>query len=98
MAREIVAIKIASGEELLGKVIEEDDTSITLSDVLGLIAQNTQQGMQIGLAPFMMSNPEGDLKIERHAIVTQTTPGADLEKGYLERTSKIDLSSRLPGQ
>ena len=97
MANEIIAIKLISGEELLGKVQSENDTSIVLSDVLGLIAQQTPTGVQIGLGPFMMSNPEGDLGIEKNAIVVRTTPNADLEKGYMERTSKIDLTSKLPG-
>jgi hypothetical protein len=98
MAQEIIAIKIISGEELLGKVKSEDDTTITLSDVLGLMAQQTATGVQIGLAPFMMSNPEGDLSVEKSAIVVRTTPSTDLERGYIERTSTIDLTSRLPGQ
>lgn len=97
MAQEIIAIKLISGEELIGKVLKEDDDAVTLGDVLGLLAQQTQTGMQIGLVPFMMSNPEGDLEFSRTAITTRTTPSAELEKGYMERTSKIDLTSKLPG-
>ena len=97
MAQDIVAIKLVSSEELIGKVLSDDDDTITLGDVLGLIAQQTPTGMQVGLVPFMMSNPEGDLTFQKSAITTRTTPSAELEKGYLERTSKIDLTSKLPG-
>lgn len=97
MAQQIIAIKLVSGEELIGKVLSETDSTVTLGDVLGLMAQQTQTGMQIGLVPFMMSNPEGDLEFNTNAITTRTTPSAKLEQGYLERTSKIDLSSKLPG-
>lgn len=97
MSKEIKAFKLISGEEVLGKVIGEGSDHVVLEDALALHAQPGPQGMQIGLIPFMMSNTTArEIQFERSAIVCSTEPSKELQDGYLQQTSSIDLTTKLP--
>ena len=100
MAQEIVALKLSSSEEVLGKLVKENEEQVVLDTVLGLLAQpGPDGGVRIGLVPFMMSNPDADhVVFERYNIVCRTSPSKALLDGYLQQISSIDLTSKLPGK
>ncbi len=100
----VKAFKLLNGEEIAGDVTDEDNETFTLDKTrqLGLV-QLPVPGMpepQIvpQFVPWLLGNPEGtNLTLRKTSIVAGPSelPSA-LEKLYLEQTSTLDLSTRLP--
>lgn len=83
---DVVTIKLASGEELIGKLLEETDTFIKLKTPLTLVA--SQQGL--GLQQFLFTgDPEGTIKIGQNAITVMTKTVDNFAKLYIERTTGL---------
>lgn len=96
MSKEVKAFRLVSGEEILGKVVAETDDVYVLEDVRALHAQPGPQGMQIGLIPYMLSNPElKSFTLRRSAVIGVTEPTAELENGYLQQTSGIAIATSV---
>jgi len=93
MAEEVIAIKLVSGEEVISRVKERGDTTITL-DRPNMIAIAPGPGGQVGiqLVPWFVSNQDGTFNVSLSSIVAETTPAKELEAGYLEKTSGIALT------
>ncbi len=86
----VVVIKLISGEDVIGKLVEDrtDEVVLTLNDARYIMP--TEKG--IGLMPIMIANPEAQLSINRSAIaINEITVVAELEKAYLSQTSGLDL-------
>ena len=98
--------------DLEAQVQEPDDTSdvvaiaglyltpvITLHKPRVLIMQQTQNGIQVGLAPFNIEDDKDAISIEvfrdKVLSVFPLPKGSRLVTSYLESTTKIDLSSKM---
>ena len=69
----IKALKLVSSEEVLGEVVSEAKTSITLKNVVTVAVQQTEKGPALGFLPFMPYLPKNveiafDLK---HVILSE---------------------------
>lgn len=54
--------------------------------------------MQVQLIPFMMSNQDAkEHTLQRTAVVVKTKPSSELEQAFLQASSGIDLTTKLPG-
>lgn len=83
---DVITIKLASGEELVGKLVEETDAFIKLKTPLTLVA--SQQGL--GLQQFLFTgDPEGTIKIGQNAITVMTKTVDNFAKLYTERTTGL---------
>jgi len=93
MSEKVIAIKLVSGEEIISRVKERNDTFLVLDrpNMIGLAPAQGGMGISIQLMPWMASNQDGDITVFVEHIVAETTPDAELEKGYLTRTSGIAL-------
>ena len=94
MSTEVISLKISTSEELIARVVERKDDSIVLDQprAIGLTqGQDGSVGMQ--LIPFMASNQDGEITVYNNHIVAETTPAKELEEGYLQQTSLIDLGT-----
>jgi len=91
MSEEVTALKLASGEEIISRVVTRSEETIVLDrpNMIGL--HGTKDGVAIQLMPWMASNQDGEITIFTNHIVGETKPDAELEKGYLSRTSSIAL-------
>ena len=73
---------------------------ITLHKPRVLIMQQTQNGIQVGLAPFNIEDDKDAIPIEvfrdKVLSVFPLPKGSRLVTSYLESTTKIDLSSKMP--
>ena len=73
---------------------------LTLRKPRVLIMQQTQNGIQVGLAPFNIEDDKDAIPIEvfRDKILSvfPLPKGSRLVTSYLESTTKIDLSSKMP--
>lgn len=83
---DVVSIKLSSGEELIGKLLEETHDTITLSKPLML--SMTQQGM--GLAPYMFTvNPESKISFNEKNIITIVKTMDTMAKQYIQSTTGL---------
>jgi hypothetical protein len=83
---DVVSIKLSSGEELVGKLLEETHDTITLSKPLML--SMTQQGM--GLAPYMFTvNPESKISFNEKNIITIVKTMDTMAKQYIQSTTGL---------
>jgi len=87
----VYTIKINSGEELVAKVIEQHQDTITISDPLS-IAQ-TSKGMS--LIPSMFTvDPDKEIRINTNSISFYGYTEANTKDQYLAMTAGIQLPDK----
>lgn len=92
----ILLMKLTSGEEVIGKLVEDLDDKLILSSVRVLIAHPGPNGqMAIGMIPWLTGAPENDVEVDKSSIIGK--PRGDLPKqledGYLQQTSGLAFAS-----
>ena len=90
-------IHISSGRDVIGKVVEETDTTITLEHALIVhVVPNSDGQYGIALPPYDPINPEGQTRFFKAQIVSELLSVPDgMEKAYLQQTSNIQIVSAL---
>ncbi len=89
----IVAFRITTGDEIIGKITDMDKESITIKKPCGLQIQ--PQSGQVGLAPAtVLGDPDEDVAYQRSAILAVMKPRPDAVESYKEYASKIALLSK----
>lgn len=100
MSSNILLAKLQSGEEVIGRIKEETDTSYKLATVKLLMVQPDQSGqMSVGMIPWMLGAPDSDTWLEKSMISGRAAnvPKA-LEDGYLQQTSGIQFATSGAGK
>jgi hypothetical protein len=87
----IVALKLTSGEEVIA--MKRIDGSYSKPRVIQMV--HTQNGVQAGLVPWILSNPDETVRVNQSAILAEVDVVGDVEKSYLQQTSTLDLSTKL---
>lgn len=100
---QIVAMKLVSGEEIIGKFKEPvivspgtGPSDIVLYDVRMLIMVPTQQGIGIAIQPWLTTvdiNAEITIK-ERHIMIPVWEVPKEIETAYLKAVSSIEIVTR----
>jgi len=86
----VVAIRIVTGDEVIGEITDMDKESITLKKPCGL--QINPQSGEIILAPAtMLGDPTKPVAYQRTAIVARMTPRIDALESYKDYASDIAL-------
>lgn len=71
----VKAVKLISGEELIGEVLWEDEEAIALRNVLAIMIQRTQTGdLNVGFipfAPYLGKNTTFDFKLNNLLFVKE---------------------------
>jgi len=91
---EVQVYKLITGEEVISRIGEEKETTITLvKPRVVAIGPGPGGQMSITLIPLLASNPDGDLELEKSAIVGRPNGeiAKELEAGYLEQTTGLAL-------
>jgi len=105
----IVCIKLTTGEDIIGRVVNQMMTEkelpvggkVTLSQVRVISLQEipTPQGprMAMALLPFLMGNHDADITIDldSRSICTYTAV-EPIETSYIQQTSPIDTTTAKP--
>lgn len=98
----IIVLKLASGEEIIGRVINsyndvasnfELESTVALEKVRVVAPIQHQDGrIQVSLVPYVFSNIDTVVQINTaHIVGVPKAPSADMEKSYTEQTSSIAL-------
>jgi hypothetical protein len=86
---EVVTIKTTAGEEIVAKLVSENPMAVTVRKPLCLTA--TKDG--IGLVPFLFTtDPDGEVNINRSAIMVLAPTVKDAADRYTEQTTGIKLA------
>lgn len=88
-------LKLVSGEEVIGKIVEWKTDSVVLTSIRSLVMQPTGPGqMGIAMIPWMATDADGEHEIEDKDIMGRNTEvPKQLEDGYLQQTSGIQIAS-----
>jgi len=100
---DVVAVRLVSGEEIVGRLTSTSDTAIVIAKplVLGMRQmQNPKSGeIETGMAfaPFMLSLAEEDgITLQASNIVTKIKARQAISDSYIQQTSSIELPSSPP--
>ena len=86
---EVVTLKLASGEELIGKLAEETDTHYVVERPLTLVM--TPKGM--GLQPWLLTvDPNKSIRFPKERVVVCIETVKDMSDQYLAGTTGIALA------
>ena len=87
----IIAIRISTGDEIIGQIREFDSSSVTLNRPCSLAMQESG----IGLVPAtMMGDPEAPVTYERSAIIATMTPNKQFLAVYENHISPVIVPSK----
>lgn len=89
VAGEVVTLKLASGEEVIGKLVEETDTHYVVERPLTLVM--TPQGM--GLQPWLLTvDAKKSIRFPKDKVVVCESTVKDMSDQYLQGTTGIALA------
>lgn len=86
---EIVAFRLITGDEIIGKVVGLDKEEVHIEHPLTLIMTN--QGASFAPASFMSSG-EKPIAYSRVHIVARMAPHSEVEAGYRSATGGIQVA------
>ena len=83
-----VSVKTVAGEEIVARLVDENNNTITVTKPMALTA--TQQG--IGMVPFSFTvNPESKLNLNKNTLVFIAKTDEDTAKSYVETTTGLKI-------
>lgn len=94
MSQDVIYFKAINDQEVIARLIEETETHYTIEKARVLATQPGKEPGQItiGLVPWFMGDPDGTVDVSKaHVFARLMTPPKELEKGYLQQTSGLDL-------
>ena len=83
-----ISIKITSGEEIVGRLVEETSAHVKLRKPMMVV----MAGQGIGLAPYMFTSGSEYMSFNNNLIVTKAKTIEDINKKYLETTTGLKLN------
>lgn len=94
---DIVAIKLSTGEEIMGKVVSEDPGSVFLqkpATIALMSPDGTADNATTVFVPFMLGiDGTTKLKIEMRNIVAIGKSGEKMSNKYLQNTSDLTIAT-----
>jgi|TARA_B110000971_G_scaffold105586_1_gene108363 hypothetical protein len=83
-----VSLKLSSGEEIVARLVEENDTQFTLKKPMVLI----MGADGLGLAPYMFSvNPDNKFVLRANSVSCVSKTQDEISKQYIATTSGIAI-------
>lgn len=89
---EVYGFKISTGEEIIAKIVDQTETTFTLSKPLTLMP--SQQGMAM-IQTLIGANTDKNVILQKSFVIFQYPVIPQLEKHYIETTSGICLTSAI---
>jgi hypothetical protein len=77
----IKVFKLISGEEIIAEIFNHFDRHIELKKPASIVMQRTEQGVGVGLAPYMPYST-GNIDLHRTAIASSAEPDTQMVNEY----------------
>tara|TARA_B100002019_G_scaffold292963_1_gene318014 strand:- start:306 stop:599 length:294 start_codon:yes stop_codon:yes gene_type:complete len=85
---DVVSVRLSSGEEIVGKLLDDNEKTIKLKQPLSAIM--SEKGL--AMLPFMLTvNPEADLVVNKNQIMITAKSIKEVADHYLQSTTGITL-------
>jgi len=80
----VICLKLLSGDELVGNLIEETETGIIIGEVASIymVPGSDPSKMSMGLIPFLPYSEDSKFYISSSVIVINHKPSVDLLNNY----------------
>lgn len=95
MTENVQVFKLSTGEEIIARVIRwvPDNETVVLDRARTVITVPAPDGqsLMIRMIPTLASNQDGEIELNDNHIVFKVSPNKELEKGYLESTTGLQL-------
>lgn len=89
---EVMGMRLLSGEEIIGNVVEDGDNYIVSKPRAVVLVPINQSELAPRIMPWFISNQDGDIPIPKSIIVAgPVTPIKELADAYLQETTSIAL-------
>ena len=94
-SNEIVCVKLSNGDEIIAKLVEKNEISVTVSKpllmVLSADPQTGRPGVQ--MAPFFMlgADKEGKFPINKDHIMCMVLANPEAKAGYTQTTTGLAI-------
>lgn len=85
---EIRVFKALNGDDILAEVAEVKDTHYVVKNPAVLVLSETDQGMRVGLAPFM-PYAKGNIALYASSVMAEATPDDSMVSEYKKIFSPI---------
>lgn len=86
---EVITVKLTSGEEIIGKLVEDSSTFLKLSKPL--VLSMGPQG--VGMVPYLFTvSPEKDIKIFKSTVTVYETTDKQFADSYISGTTGIAMA------
>lgn len=96
MSHTVVVYRISNGDELIAKQEDGQEFNVTdsvrLEKVRHILVQRTNDGIGISLMPWSFCNVDGDVVLNKSAIMATLTPSAEMISSYLQQVTGIQLT------
>ena len=90
---DMIAMRLNGGEEIIGKFVKQDDSTITIARPLALAM--TQNG--IAMTPHLiMADPTAKLDYNKALIITMTVANKAAVDNYIKSTTGIQPAKAVP--
>jgi hypothetical protein len=85
---EVVTIKTTAGEEIIAKLVQDDEKSVTVSKPLAL----TAGAKGIALVPFLFTtDPDTQITISKQTVMVVAPTDKEYADTYIQNTTGIKL-------
>jgi len=88
--RNIKIIRLSTGEDVIGDIVE-NDTHIIVKKSFVLIPRQIAPGqpVQLMLSPWQPYTDDAEIVVDNSKVITMINPKADIKRNYEENTSGI---------
>jgi hypothetical protein len=95
---DVVALKLITGDEVVGKLVTSSALDITLSRPLTAHQVQTDTGIGIMFGPFMSAGEAEKVKLLKSACITDIVKArAEIRTKYISLTTGLDVPPQSPG-
>lgn len=77
----IKSLKLASGEELVVEITNENEDNVTFKNPVACVLQRSQEGPVLGFMPWMQSS-NGPFTIDKAHIIVNCEVADEVKNGY----------------
>lgn len=92
---EVVSLKLSNGDEIIAKLVERTETTVTVSKpLLMILSADPQTGRPgVQMAPFFMLGADKDSKfpINKSHIMCMMLANAEAKAGYTQNTTGLAI-------